>query len=122
MNCSSRALAINFNTYDSRAQEISQNLIEPRNLGYSMNAEVTSPSTSNASCQEPQYKKVKLENSDQPLDKKNSVSIASEGFYSAKKLEDRIGGILCCTVCLDLPQTSIYQVRDFFLSFTADFL
>lgn len=27
-----------------------------------------------------------------------------------KKLEERIGGILCCTVCLDLPQTAIYQV------------
>ena len=28
-----------------------------------------------------------------------------------RKLEERIGGILCCTVCLDLPQTAIYQVR-----------
>lgn len=27
-----------------------------------------------------------------------------------KKLEERIGGILCCTVCLDLPKTAIYQV------------
>lgn len=26
-----------------------------------------------------------------------------------KKLEERIGGILCCTVCLDLPVTVIYQ-------------
>jgi hypothetical protein len=30
-----------------------------------------------------------------------------------KKLEERIGGILCCTVCLDLPKTAIYQVRRF---------
>jgi len=29
-----------------------------------------------------------------------------------KKLEERIGGILCCTVCLDLPQTVIYQCNN----------
>lgn len=30
----------------------------------------------------------------------------------AKKfeLEDRLGGILCCAVCLDLPKTAVYQV------------
>lgn len=27
------------------------------------------------------------------------------------KLEHRLGGILCCAVCLDLPRTAIYQVR-----------
>lgn len=26
------------------------------------------------------------------------------------KLEDRLGGILCCVVCLDLPNAAVYQV------------
>jgi hypothetical protein len=37
---------------------------------------------------------------------KNSQSL----YLNHKKLEERIGGILCCTVCLDLPSTAIYQV------------
>jgi hypothetical protein len=28
----------------------------------------------------------------------------------AEKLEHRLGGILCCAVCLDLPRSAIYQV------------
>jgi len=43
--------------------------------------------------------------------------MGSEGYNDSnsniymvhKKLEERIGGILCCTVCLDLPKTAIYQ-------------
>ena len=27
-----------------------------------------------------------------------------------EKLEHRLGGILCCAVCLDLPRAAIYQV------------
>ena len=27
------------------------------------------------------------------------------------KLEDRLNGILCCTVCLDLPAKGVFQVR-----------
>lgn len=27
-----------------------------------------------------------------------------------EKLEHRLGGILCCAVCLDLPKSAIYQV------------
>lgn len=29
------------------------------------------------------------------------------------KLEQRLGGILCCAVCLDLPRAAVYQVRSF---------
>lgn len=29
------------------------------------------------------------------------------------ELEDRLGGILCCAVCLDLPKTAVYQVSYF---------
>lgn len=27
-----------------------------------------------------------------------------------RKLEERLGGILCCVVCLDLPKAAVYQV------------
>ena len=38
---------------------------------------------------------------------------SSTNMYAVhKKLEERIGGILCCTVCLDLPQSVIYQVNN----------
>lgn len=31
------------------------------------------------------------------------------------KLEERLGGILCCAVCLDLPKAAVYQVSCVFL-------
>lgn len=30
------------------------------------------------------------------------------------KLEERLGGILCCAVCLDLPRAAVYQVSVWF--------
>ena len=39
-----------------------------------------------------------------------SAATSNSIYIAHKKLEERIGGILCCTVCLDLPQTAIYQV------------
>ena len=29
------------------------------------------------------------------------------------KLEERLNGILCCAVCLDLPAVTVFQVGDF---------
>lgn len=41
---------------------------------------------------------------------------------ASEKLEHRLGGILCCAVCLDLPRSSIYQVRiSDFISFAYHF-
>lgn len=31
-------------------------------------------------------------------------------FENVDKLENRLGGILCCAVCLDLPKAAVYQV------------
>lgn len=39
---------------------------------------------------------------DEPLPKRRKDS--------SEKLEDRLGGILCCAVCLELPQAAVYQV------------
>jgi len=45
----------------------------------------------------------------EPEAKKRKISKPStdEKKY---KLEDRLGGILCCAVCLDLPRAAVYQV------------
>ena len=75
-----------------------------------------------ASNDEPELKKVKLahytffKNHMFPDSLKQQQQMMASGqnsnMYSQhKKLEERIGGILCCTVCLDLPSTAIYQVR-----------
>jgi len=44
---------------------------------------------------EPEPKKCKYDNKDQSLE---------------SKLEDRLSGILCCAVCLDVPGLWMYQV------------
>ena len=44
---------------------------------------------------EPERKKCKLDAKDQS---------------NEYKLEERLSGILCCAVCLDMPSISIYQV------------
>ncbi len=49
----------------------------------------------NTAISEPDNKKRKIE----PL-------AVKQGF----KLEDRLNGILCCAVCLDLPTVAVYQV------------
>lgn len=50
---------------------------------------------------EPEIKKRKL-----------SPNKPEEKIYN---LVERLGGILCCAVCLDLPRTAIYQVSKFSL-------
>lgn len=47
-----------------------------------------------------------------------------EGFVEKGKvtvderLETRLGGILCCSVCLDLPSSAVYQVTVIALHFS----
>lgn len=47
-------------------------------------------------------------------DKKRRKLLRQDG-KSEQKLEHRLGGILCCAVCLDLPRAAVYQVS--FLSY-----
>lgn len=44
---------------------------------------------------------------DGPTAKKRKMISERE---TSDKLEHRLGGILCCAVCLDLPQAAVYQV------------
>ena len=47
---------------------------------------------------EPEAKRQKVESVVKPLSKPEE-----------DKLEQRLGGILCCAVCLDLPKSAVYQ-------------
>lgn len=41
---------------------------------------------------------------------KEQVASSQTKQQTTEKLEYRLGGILCCAVCLDLPKSAIYQV------------
>lgn len=43
--------------------------------------------------------------------RKTDTSAIASTSQTSEKLESRLGGILCCAVCLDLPKTAMYQVR-----------
>jgi len=44
----------------------------------------------------------------EPEKKRRKICKLSDG--KSDKLEQRLGGILCCAVCLDLPRAAVYQV------------
>lgn len=46
----------------------------------------------------------------EPDIKRRKVSNNKCGDDKKCNLEDRLGGILCCAVCLDLPRAAVYQV------------
>lgn len=46
---------------------------------------------------------------DEPEAKRKKIDKPSTKMI--EKLEARLGGILCCAVCLDLPRTAMYQVN-----------
>lgn len=67
-------------------------------------------------CSEPEMKKSKLDmGGGLGLHSGNNVTGAGRA-QREEKLELRLGGILCCAVCLDLPKTAMYQVSVNFLS------
>lgn len=44
----------------------------------------------------------------EPEKKRRKICKIPDG--KSDKLEQRLGGILCCAVCLDLPRAAVYQV------------
>lgn len=53
-----------------------------------------------------------LEDFSEPEAKRRKPNILSVNNDDSKKykLVERLGGILCCAVCLDLPRAAVYQV------------
>lgn len=59
---------------------------------------------------EPCKKRPRVNSGDEksPAGKEQPVPVVKQ--QTTDKLEYRLGGILCCAVCLDLPKSAIYQV------------
>lgn len=72
----------------------------PSNAASAAAAGITVASTDNDN-EEPDIKRKKLD----------GPALASTSQIS-EKLESRLGGILCCAVCLDLPKMAMYQVGE----------
>lgn len=54
---------------------------------------------------------IKADQFAEPEVKRRKLSTSSKNLEDKKnKLEERLGGILCCAVCLDLPRAAVYQV------------
>lgn len=51
----------------------------------------------------------------EPDKKRRKIGKSSDG--KSTKLEQRLGGILCCAVCLDLPRSAVYQASYLHLHF-----
>lgn len=49
---------------------------------------------------------VKKQRKEEGSTEKRGEKVADE------RLETRLGGILCCSVCLDLPSSAVYQVNN----------
>ena len=62
---------------------------------------------------EPPSKKQMLEHASTSAGGSSTGSSGLSQGIVHEKLEYRLGGILCCAVCLDLPKTAMYQVRVF---------
>lgn len=45
-----------------------------------------------------------------PLKKQRKEDSNTEKHKRMDRLENRLGGILCCAVCLDLPNSTVFQV------------
>ena len=45
-----------------------------------------------------------------PLKKQRKEDSNTEKHKRMDRLENRLGGILCCAVCLDLPNSAVFQV------------
>ncbi|KMQ85665.1 cysteine and histidine-rich protein 1-like protein [Lasius niger] len=52
----------------------------------------------------------KPEDFHEPDKKRRRTTRADETAKTEQKLEHRLGGILCCAVCLDLPRAAVFQV------------
>lgn len=71
-------------------------------------SEVNPISSSNES-NEADVKEYKSEHSGEPSPKKPKLMLSEKDTSTMEKLENRLGSILRCVVCFDLPNTAIFQ-------------
>lgn len=68
----------------------------------------TEPGSSSSVPTEPEENVEKSDDYSEPEKKRRKLLKGQDS--KPDKLELRLGGILCCAVCLDLPRVAIYQV------------
>lgn len=89
----------NLITAEIRVENLSASPVE-QSATISVPSSSSQQSADDVSADEPEKKRPKLDS--HPMKAKK-----------LEKLENRLGGILCCAVCLDLPKAAMYQVSDF---------
>lgn len=79
--------------------------------------QTTSSSSSSSQSQQQQAEtdNNNMQNFDEPEAKKQKLDTSVK--KKLEKLESRLGSVLCCAVCLDLPKTAMYQVSTIFKLF-----
>lgn len=92
----------NLITAEIRVENLSAELPQP----VEQSATISVPTSSSQQSSE-------VDASDEPEKKRPKL----ERSKKLEKLENRLGGILCCAVCLDLPRAAMYQVGQAFNSF-----
>lgn len=89
---------------------------------------ISTTTTTAAAAVDVQQQNVAMTKDDgEPNPKKAKLSVGNDLFgrgggvggdkhqTASDKLEHRLGGILCCAVCLDLPRSAIYQVSLYYV-------
>lgn len=81
-------------------QNVQRPVMAPLSAGASITTTTASTTIDNSDLhEEPENKRKKLD-----------TGAAQAIMAVTEKLESRLGGILCCAVCLDLPRMAMYQV------------
>lgn len=52
----------------------------------------------------------KMDEINEPETKRRKLNRNNDNDEKKNRLEERLGSILCCAVCLDLPRAAVYQV------------
>jgi hypothetical protein len=90
----------NLITAEIRVENLSASPVEQS----SQSATITIPSSSQQSADGV------VSSADEPEKKRQKLDSNPTKVKKLEKLENRLGGILCCAVCLDLPRAAMYQV------------
>ena len=91
----------NLITAEIRVENLSSSPVEQ-----STTATISIPSSSSSSSQQTSDDI----NADEPEKKRPKLDSSPTKVKKLEKLESRLGGILCCAVCLDLPRGAMFQV------------
>lgn len=73
-------------------------------------ADVGVPIESEITTESPELVQGNTEIFESPLKKQRKEESNTEKHKRMDRLENRLGGILCCAVCLDLPNSAVFQV------------